>query len=292
MNPENRREDPVLHDLISPEAAAAYRARVEGAADFVARTIPGPPPTTALILGTGLGALAREIANPTRIPYEEIPGFPVSTAPGHSGTLHHGSLGSRTVIAFEGRFHTYEGYGLREITLPVRLAARLGVEELVISNACGGMNLDLQRGDLLVLDDHIDLLKGTPLTGPNHDEWGPRFPDMSAPYDREMSARLLQIAEEEGIRARPGVYVAVGGPNLETRAEYRMLRSLGADVVGMSTVPEVIVGVHEGLRVAAISVVTDLCDPDHLESVSVEEILQVAGTAEPKLTKMVVRLLS
>ena len=279
-------------DLTSFEAAAEYRARVEGAADWVARHIPGEAPKTALILGTGLGALAREIEDAVRIPYSDIPGFPVSTAPGHSGTLHCGRLGNRSVIAFEGRFHTYEGYGLREITLPVRLAARLGVEELVISNACGGMNLDLERGELLVIEDHIDLLKGNPLTGPNHDEWGPRFPDMSAPYDRSLVERLLAIAEEEGIRARPGVYVAVSGPNLETRAEYRMLRGLGADVVGMSTVPEVIVGVHEGLRIAAISVVTDLCDPEHLEPVAVEDILQVAAAAEPKLTKMVVRFLS
>ncbi len=268
-----------------------YRQRVEGAADWVARHLAAPPPQTALILGTGLGALAREMRDSRTISYSEIPGFPASTAPGHAGTLHYGQLGDRTVIAFEGRFHTYEGYDAREITMPVRLAARLGVEELVISNACGGMNLDLERGELLILDDHIDMLPGNPLTGPNIDEWGPRFPDLSAPYDRGMIERLLRIAEEEGIRARPGVYVAVSGPNLETRAEYRLLRTLGADVVGMSTVPEVIVGVHEGLRVAAISVVTDLCDPDHLEPVSVEDILQVAATAEPKLTKMVVRLL-
>ena len=269
----------------------AYRKRVETAADFVARRLSGDAPQTALILGTGLGGLVGEIRDAEQIPYHEIPGFPVSTAPGHSGTLHAGRIGDRRVIAFQGRFHCYEGYDAQEITMPVRLAARLGVEELVISNACGGMNLELERGDLLVLDDHIDHLPVNPLTGPNIDEWGPRFPDLSQPYHRETVDRLLQIAEEEGIRARAGVYVAVAGPNLETRAEYRLLRALGADVVGMSTVPEVIVGVHEGLRVNAISVVTDLCDPDHLEPVAVEDILQVAATAEPKLTKMVVRLL-
>ncbi len=274
----------------SPAAIEAYRKRVEGAADWVAQRLPERP-STALILGTGLGALAREIKEAIQIPYSEIPGFPVSTAPGHSGTLHAGILGCRQVIAFEGRFHAYEGYDYREITLPVRLAARLGVGELVISNACGGMNLELSRGELLVLEDHIDLLPGNPLTGPNIDEWGPRFPDLSAPYDPAMISRLLEIAQEEDIAARPGVYVAVSGPNLETRAEYRLLRHLGADVVGMSTVPEVIVGIHEGLRIAAISVVTDLCDPDSLEPVSVEDILQVAATAEPKLTKMVIRLL-
>ncbi len=273
------------------EVIQEYRRQVEGAADWVARHLPDGPPQTALILGTGLGALAREIRDSVQISYSDIPGFPVSTAPGHAGTLHHGILGDRRVIAFEGRFHAYEGYNPRQITMPVRLAARLGVEELVISNACGGMNLDLERGELLILDDHIDMLPGNPLTGPNIDEWGPRFPDLSAPYNKEMIQKLLRIAEEEGIRARPGVYVAVSGPNLETRAEYRLLGAMGADVVGMSTVPEVIVGVHEGLRIAAISVVTDLCDPDHLEPVLLEDILQVAATAEPKLTKMVVRLL-
>jgi purine-nucleoside phosphorylase len=205
--------------------------------------------------------------------------------------LHAGRLGDRRVIAFEGRFHLYEGYDLREVTMPVRLAARLGAAELVITNVSGGLDLRLRRGDLVVIEDHLNLLPGNPLTGPNQDDWGPRFPDLSAPYDRESIRRLLAHAEEEGIRARTGVYAAVAGPNLETRAEYRMLRMLGADVVGMSTVPEVIVGVHEGLRIAAISVVTDICDPDHLEPVAVEEILQVASTAEPKLTKMVVRLL-
>lgn len=271
--------------------ADAFRRRVEEAADWVARHLPDGAPDTALILGTGLGALAGEIRESRSIPYEEIPGFPLSTAPGHSGRLHHGRLGNRSVIAFEGRFHRYEGYDFRELTLPVRLAARLGVRELVISNASGGLNPELETGDLLVLDDHIHLLPGNPLFGPNHDEWGPRFPDMSAPYDPRMRHRLLEIASEEGIRARAGVYVAVAGPNLETRAEYRMLRGLGADVVGMSTVPEVIVGVHEGLRIAALSVVTDVCDPDHLEPVVLEDILQVAATAEPKLTKMVLRLL-
>ncbi len=273
------------------EAIDNYRRRVEMAADWVARHLTGGTPRTALILGTGLGGLVREIDGDVRIPYDQIPGFPRSTAPGHCGVLHAGRIGSRQVLAFEGRFHIYEGYDLQEVTLPVRLAARLGVEELVISNASGGLHLELEKGDLVVIEDHVNLLPGNPLTGPNLDGWGPRFPDLSAPYDRGWISRLLSIAEEEQIRARPGVYAAVSGPNLETRAEYRLLRMIGADVVGMSTAPEVIVGVHEGLRIAAISVVTDLCDPDHLEPVAVEDILQVAAAAEPKLTKMVVRLL-
>jgi len=277
----------------SPRIAAAHaaRRRIEGAAEWLARRLPGGSPRTALILGSGLGGLVREIRDSIRIPYAEIPGFPRSTAPGHAGTLHSGTLGDRPVIAYEGRFHLYEGYDLSEVTMPVRVAARLGARELVITNVSGGLDLSLERGDLVVIDDHLNLLPGNPLTGPNAADWGPRFPDLSAPYDRELGDRLLAIAAEEGFRARRGVYVAVAGPNLETRAEYRMLRALGADVVGMSTVPEVIVGVHEGLRIAAISVVTDRCDPDHLEPVSVEEILQVASTAEPKLTRMVLRLL-
>lgn len=270
--------------------ALAARRRIEDAAEWLARRLPGPSPSTALVLGSGLGGVAREIRDPVPIPYAEIPGFPSSTAPGHAGTLHSGRIGDRRVIAFEGRFHLYEGYELHEVTMPVRIAARLGARELVITNVSGGLAPDLERGDFVVIDDHLNLLPENPLTGPNHDDWGPRFPDLSAPYDRELGDRLLAIAAEEGVRARRGVYVAVAGPNLETRAEYRMLRGLGADIVGMSTVPEVIVGVHEGLRIAAISVVTDRCDPDHLEPVSVEEILQVASTAEPKLTRMVVRL--
>ena len=276
---------------IDTKVMKEYRARVEDAAKAVEQRLPEKP-QSALILGTGLGALAREIEDPISIPYGEIPGFPMSTAPGHAGTLHYGSIGGTKVLAFEGRFHLYEGYTPLEITMPVRLVARLGVSQLIISNACGGMNRSFEKGDLMVLDDHINFLGINPLTGPNVDDWGPRFPDMSAPYDPELVERLLAIAKEEGIRAHKGSYVAVPGPNLETRAEYTMLARLGADVVGMSTVPEVIVAVHEGIRTAAISIVTDLCFPEALEPVSVEEILQVAGEAEPKLTSMVKRLLS
>ncbi|MCA8959017.1 MAG: purine-nucleoside phosphorylase [Planctomycetes bacterium] len=249
-------------------------------------------PRFGVILGSGLGGLVAEIRDAEDLEYGEIPGFPHSTAPGHSGKLHVGRIGSSTVLAFEGRFHRYEGYSLRDITMPVRLMSRLGCEFLVITNACGGMSQDLEKGDLLLLDDHINLIGANPLTGFNIDDWGPRFPDMAAPYDPELMNRMRTIAEDEGVRARPGVYVAVEGPNLETRAEYRMLRMLGADVVGMSTVPEVIVAVHEGLRTAGISVVTDLCDPDALHPVSVEEILAIAAEAEPKMTRLVARLIS
>lgn len=268
----------------------SYRQRVEEAAGWLSERA-AQPPRAGIVLGSGLGGLVDEIEDPLRIDYGDIPGFLASTSPGHSGTLHFGHIADTPVVAMEGRFHVYEGYPIQEITLPVRVMARLGVRDVVVTNACGGMNLDLEKGDLLIIDDHINLLGVNPLTGPNIDDWGPRFPDMSAPYHPELVARLEEIAREEEIRAHTGVYVAVPGPNLETRAEYRWLRSMGADVVGMSTIPEVIVAVHEGMRAAGISIITDMCDPDHLEPVSVEEILQVAADAEPRLTRMVKRLI-
>ncbi|MCI0652292.1 MAG: purine-nucleoside phosphorylase [Planctomycetes bacterium] len=281
--------------MLSPEIDA-YRRRVEGAAEAIRSHLPplarGAGPWTGAILGTGLGALAKEITDGGQVPYLDIPGFPISTAPGHTGTLHWGYIGERPVLALEGRFHLYEGYSAREVTLPVRFFGRLGVRDLIISNACGGINLDYEKGDLVIIDDHINLMGVNPLIGSNIEEWGPRFPDMAAPYDRARIARLEEIAREEKIRAHRGVYAAVAGPNLETRAEYRMLARLGADVVGMSTVPEAIVAAHEGMRVSAIGIVTDVCNPDHLQPVSVEEILQVAAHAEPKLTKLVRRLLA
>ncbi len=283
-------------DSHRPEAAQAYQSRVERCSDAIRDALERRsdlgPPRFGVILGSGLGALVDEIQDVEAIPYAKIPEFPVSTAPGHSGNLNIGRLGDNTVLAFEGRFHIYEGYSLKDITLPVRVMARLGCECMVITNACGGLNPDLAKGDLMLIDDHIDLLSSNPLTGFNIDEWGPRFPDMCAPYDAELMNRMRAIAEEEGIRARPGVYTAVTGPNLETRAEYRMLRNLGADVVGMSTIPEVIVAVHEGIRTAGISVVTDICNPDALEPVSVDEILATAAEAEPKMTRLVARLIA
>lgn len=274
------------------EAREQQRRRIETAAEAIAKRNPGAPPEVALVLGTGLGALVSEITEEVTIPYQEIPGFPVSTAPGHAGRLHIGQIGKARVLVFEGRFHLYEGWQMEDIVLPMRVSCRLGVSSALISNSCGGMNQKLQKGDLLILEDHINLLGVNPLTGANHDDWGPRFPDMSEPYCLESASRLAQIASQEQIRASRGIYVAVCGPNLETRAEYRMLHSLGADVVGMSTIPEAIICAHEGIRASAIGVVTDLCDPDDLKKVSVEEILAVAAEAQPKLTRLVVNFLN
>ncbi|MBA2458388.1 MAG: purine-nucleoside phosphorylase, partial [Gemmatimonadales bacterium] len=234
--------------------------RVQAAAELVGRRS-ALRPETAIILGTGLGALADQIAVDAEIPYGEIPGFPLSTVESHTGRLLLGQLRNRAVVAMQGRFHRYEGYDLQQVTFPVRVMRALGAETLIVSNACGGMHPLWAPGDLVLLSDHINLLGENPLAGPNDERLGPRFPDMSSPYDAELRALARRAALELGIVLREGVYVAVPGPNLETRAEYRMLRGLGADVVGMSTVPEVIVAVHEGMRVVGISIVTDQCLP-------------------------------
>jgi purine-nucleoside phosphorylase len=244
-------------------------------------------PDVALILGTGLGALGREIAVRATIEYTDIPGFPLSTVESHAGRLLCGTLGGKTVIAMQGRFHRYEGYTLQQVTFPVRVLQALGARTLVVSNACGGMNPLWAAGDLMLIADHINMLGDNPLVGENDDRLGPRFPDMSAPYDPALRALARAVAIEQRLTLREGVYLAVAGPNLETRAEYRMLRALGADVVGMSTVPEVIVAVHGGMRVLGVSIVTDQCLPDALEPASLERILAVAGDAEPKLTALV-----
>jgi len=244
-------------------------------------------PDVAIILGTGLGGLARELAVGTRIPYQEIPGFPLSTVESHAGELLFGTLAGRRVVAMQGRFHRYEGYTLQQIALPVRVLRRLGAGVLVVSNACGGMHPLWTPGDLMLIADHINLLGDNPLVGPNDDTLGPRFPDMSQPYDERLRVLARQVALDERIVLREGVYVAVAGPNLETRAEYRMLRGLGADVVGMSTVPEVIAAVHAGMRVLGVSIITDQCLPDALAPASVEQIIAVARTAEPNLTRLI-----
>jgi len=244
-------------------------------------------PDVAIILGTGLGGLARELVVATRVPYQEIPGFPVATVETHAGELLFGTLAGRRVVAMQGRFHRYEGYTLQQIALPVRVLRRLGAGILVVSNACGGMHPLWSPGDLMLIADHINLLGDNPLVGPNDDTLGPRFPDMSQPYDERLRALARQVALDERIVLREGVYVAVAGPNLETRAEYRMLRGLGADVVGMSTVPEVITAVHQGMRVLGVSIITDQCLPDALAPASVEQIIAVARTAEPNLTRLI-----
>ena len=244
-------------------------------------------PDVAIILGTGLGGLAGEVAVEARIPYGEIPGFPLSTVESHAGQLLAGTLAGRRLFAMQGRFHCYEGYTPQQIAFPVRVLARLGARTLVVSNACGGMHPLWSPGDLMLIADHINLLGGNPLVGPNDDSLGPRFPDMSAPYDAGLRALAREVALERGITLREGVYVAVAGPNLETRAEYRLLRTLGADVVGMSTVPEVITAVHMGLRVLGVSIITDQCLPDALAPASLERIIAVARDAEPRLTALV-----
>ncbi len=243
-------------------------------------------PDVAVILGTGLGRLAEDIDAEASIPYPELR-FPVPTVETHSGRLILGMLGGKRVVAMQGRLHRYEGYDMREITFPVRVMRMLGAGTLVASNACGAMNPLWSPGDLMIIDDHINLLGDNPLIGPNLDELGPRFPDMSEPYDVELQELAETIALDLGIPVRRGVFVAVTGPNLETRAEYRMLRTMGADVVGMSTVPEVIAARHMGMKVLGISIITDMGLPDALEPVDVPEIIRIAGEAEPSLTRLV-----
>ena len=256
-------------------AAAAVRARFP-------RT-----PDVSSILGTGLGGLGKQIAAETTIEYHDIPGFPLSTVESHAGRLICGTLGGKTVIAMQGRFHRYEGYSLQQVTFPVRVLRALGASTLVVSNACGGMHPLWSAGDLMLIADHINLLGDNPLIGRNDDRLGPRFPDMSDPYDGGLRELARAEARRLGLTLREGVYVAVTGPCLETRAEYRFLRGIGADVVGMSTVPEVIVAVHGGMRVLGVSIVTDMCLPDALVPASVEHIIAVAGRAEPNLTALI-----
>ncbi len=249
-------------------------------------------PEIGVILGTGLGnGFIKAMEVDVSVDYADIPHFPAATIEFHSGKLLYGTISDRKVVAMQGRFHYYEGYNMQEVTLPVRVLKLLGVKNLLISNAAGNLNLDWSKGELMLVDDHINLQPDNPLRGKNMDELGPRFPDMSAPYDRNLNETLLEIAGEKGITLRKGVYVAVIGPNLETRAEYRFLRNIGSDAVGMSTVPEVIVANHMGLPCCAISVLTDDCDPDNLQPVNIEEIIAIAGKAEEKLTELYVELI-
>jgi purine-nucleoside phosphorylase len=262
------------------DAAAAIRQKWSGTT------------TVGLVLGTGLGKLADDIKAEATFPYETVPHFPKATAPSHKGQLVCGQLAGKSVVAMEGRFHYYEGYSLQEITFPVRVMKALGCQVLITSNACGGMNPQYQRGDVMLIEDHVNLLGDNPLIGPNDDRLGERFPDMCHAYDRELLALARRVAVEEKVPVQQGVYVAVGGPNLETRAEYRFLRLIGADVVGMSTVPEVIVAVHSKMRNLGFSVVTDMCLPDALEPVSLAEIIKTANEAEPKLRTLVRRVVA
>ncbi len=237
-----------------------------------------------IVLGTGLGGLVKEIEIEHEIDYIDLPHFPLSTVESHKGKLIFGKLGTKSVVAMQGRFHFYEGYTMQQITYPIRVMKFLGVNTLIVSNACGGMNPLYRRGDLMLISDHINLLGDNPLIGKNEDELGPRFPDMSEPYSEELLKIAEEVALENKIKVQKGVYVAVPGPNLETKAEYRFLRNIGADVVGMSTIPENIVANHMGMRVLGISIVTDECFPDSLKKVDVEEIISTAMQAEPKMT--------
>ncbi|MEM6471955.1 MAG: purine-nucleoside phosphorylase [Planctomycetota bacterium] len=244
-------------------------------------------PVVAIVLGTGLGGLVKEIDIEATIEYGDIPHFPTSTATSHRGRLVCGKLAGVPVVAMEGRFHMYEGYPLKQITLPIRVFKELGAELLVVSNACGGLNPYYNAGDIMVIDDQINLMGDNPLIGINDDRLGPRFPDMCEPYDQQWIDRVSSIARKADIPLHRGVFVAVAGPNLETRAEYRFLRTIGADVVGMSTVPEVIVAVHCSLKTIGLSVITDMCLPDALKPADVEEIIATANQAAPNLQQIV-----
>ena len=268
------------------DASAHTLETVEAAAERVRERF-GRAPDAAIVLGTGLGGLAKEIAVSTSISYADIPGFPLSTVESHAGRLLCGTLGGKTVMAMQGRFHRYEGYTLRQVTFPVRVLRALGAETLIVSNAAGVMDPFWNPGEVMLIADHINLLGDNPLIGPNDDRLGVRFPDMSAPYDAALRGLAREVALEQRIVLREGVYVAISGPALETRAEYRMLRTLGADVVGMSTVPEVTVAVHGGMRVLGFSIMTDRCLPDSLEAVELSTIIANAGKAEPMLTALV-----
>lgn len=257
------------------ETARSLKSRISGS------------PKVGVILGTGLGGLGEKILQPQAIPYERIPHFPKATVESHKGQLVFGNLSKHPAVIMEGRFHLYEGYTPAEVTYPVRVMQTLGVETLILSNAAGGMNPSYIRGDLVAVTDHINLMGASPLAGPNDERLGQRFPDLSAPYDLKLVKAAEEAAQGLGIRLHRGVYVGVVGPNLETRAEYRFLRGIGADCVGMSTIPEVLVAVHARMRVLALSCITDLCFPETLEPAVFEEIVKVATAAQPKLAALV-----
>lgn len=243
--------------------------------------------SVGIVLGTGLGGLVSDIEIDFEIDYSELPNFVHSTVESHKGKLIFGKLSGKDVVVMQGRFHFYEGYTMQEITYPIRVMKKLGVESLFVSNACGGLNPLYRRGDLMIMNDHINLLGDNPLIGKNEDEFGPRFPDMSEPYNYQLIELAEKVALENKIKVHQGSYVAVAGPNLETKAEYRFLRTIGADVVGMSTIPECIVANHMGIKVLGISIITDECFPDSLKAVVLEEILEVAKITEPKMTRII-----
>lgn len=266
------------------------RMRIGEARKFI-RSRTSLKPDVAIILGTGLGGLAGEITRAVRIPYPDIPNFPVSTVLGHSGELVLGRLSGKRVVAMNGRSHYYEGYSMQEVTFPLRVMRFLGAKTLIVSNAVGGMNQFYERGDIVLIADHINLMGDNPLIGPNDDSIGTRFPDMSEPYSENLLDLAERVAIDLRMKVHRGVFVAVAGPNLETRAEYRFLRGIGADTVGMSTVPEVLVARHMKMKVLGLSIVTDMCLPDALEPADHIRIMKAAQRAEPKLTKLVKEVL-
>lgn len=266
------------------------KSKIEESAGYIRKFLRGSP-EIGIILGTGLGNLAAQIQEKIEIDYGQIPNFTVSTSIGHRGVLVAGKVSGRQVIAMEGRFHYYEGYTMQEVTYPVRVMKALGANTLIVSNAAGGMNPDYESGDLMIISDHINLMGDNPLRGPNDDSLGPRFPDMIEPYNDKLARLAESIAKQLKIKVHKGVYVGVAGPNLETRAEYRFLRNIGADAVGMSTVPEVIVAVHMGMKVLGISCITDECIPETLKPLDIEKVLAVAKKSEPVLSKLVMEVI-
>lgn len=261
------------------------KKKIDESVDFI-RTKVKSQPSLGVILGTGLGALADDIKDKIVLDYGDIPHFPLSTVESHHGKLIFGKLGGKDVVAMQGRFHFYEGYSMEQITHPVRVMKFLGAKTLIVSNAAGGLNPNFRKGDIMIIVDHINLLGDNPLIGPNDESIGPRFPDMSEPYSNELIKLAMQAALDIGIRVERGVFAAMTGPSLETRAEYRFLRMIGADAVGMSTVPEDIVAVHMGMKVCGFSVITDECFPDSLVPAEVEDIIRIANGAQPKLTRL------
>jgi len=267
----------------------AYKERVEKAVEYLKGQI-DETPEIAIILGSGLSVIADEVekeGTSKKIPYSEIPGFPISTAPGHKGELIFGKLFGKNVMLMNGRFHYYEGYSMKEVTFPIRVMQLLGVEILIVTNAAGGLNPDFEVGRPMIITDHINFMWDNPLRGKNVDEWGPRFPDMSEPYDRKLISLAKEVAEEEKIEVYEGVYVAVAGPNFEAAAELRMFRNLGADAVGMSTVPEVIVARHAGIKVLGISAITDRAVPEDLKPLTAEEVLRIAEETGKKIARII-----
>jgi purine-nucleoside phosphorylase len=276
-------------DSMGSQTVQGLVDQVHSAVSFIRQSWKGQA-RVGMILGTGLGGLTEQIEIQAAIPYSDIPHFPVSTAPSHAGRLVCGTLKGASIVAMEGRFHYYEGYSLQQVTFPVRVMKALGADTLLVTNAAGGINPQLDLADIVVIEDHINLMPDNPLRGVNDDSLGPRWPDLCEPYNRRLLGLARTAALELGIHTHKGVFVAVPGPNLETRAEYRMLKSMGADVVGMSTVPEVLVAIHGGMQVLGFSVVTDICLPDHLEPVVISKILENAAIGGQKLAKLIPRV--